>query len=232
MDESKAMSKQRPHAPPFVSSGTSRDESAPLVVIVDDDDDVRDALQELLASVSIDSVAYCSPEKIRNAVLPDQPGCLILDIRMPGQSGMDLYRELSNRGENKPVIFVTGHGDIPMSVQAMRAGAVDFLTKPVREQSLLDAVAAAINSDIEKRASDRVKNECSQKFSVLTPREREVMREMALGKLNKQIAFELGISEVTVKLHRGNLMRKMGTRYIGELIRAWDVLPKHVREAG
>ena len=148
---------------------------------------------------------------------------------MPGSSGLDLQRHLTSSGNPKPIIFLTAHGDIPMTVQAMKAGAVDFLTKPVRDQTLLDAVNAAIALDAARRAeAARIKGYV-ERMQTLTPREREIMHEVAQGRLNKQIAFDLGISEVTVKLHRGNLMRKMEVASIGELIRAWEALPVRMR---
>jgi FixJ family two-component response regulator len=149
---------------------------------------------------------------------------------MPGTSGLDLQHQLSLNGNVKPIIFLTGHGDIPMTVQAMKAGAADFLTKPVRDQTLLDAIVAAIALDAERRAQAKVVKRNVDRLGTLTPREREVLHEVARGRLNKQIAFDLGISEVTVKLHRGNVMRKMEAASIGELIRAWETLPAGLRE--
>jgi FixJ family two-component response regulator len=160
----------------------------------------------------------------------DRPGCLILDVRMPGSSGLDLQHRLARNGNPKPIIFLTGHGDIPMTVQAMKAGAIDFLTKPVRDQTLLDAVIAAIAADARRRAEAEVIERNVKRLETLTPREREVLHEVARGRLNKQIAYDLGISEVTVKLHRGNVMRKMQAASIGELIRTWETLPASMRE--
>jgi FixJ family two-component response regulator len=151
---------------------------------------------------------------------------------MPGASGLDLQYRLVESGNPKPIIFLTGHGDIPMSVQAMKAGAVDFLTKPVRDQTLLDAVITAIAVDAGRKAAAAVVRRNVERLATLTPREREVLHEVARGRLNKQIAFDLGISEVTVKLHRGNVMRKMEAASIGELIRAWETLPAEMREVG
>jgi FixJ family two-component response regulator len=167
-----------------------------------------------------------------DADILDSPGCLILDVRMPGASGLDLQHHLAQSGKTKPIIFLTGHGDIPMTVQAMKAGAVDFLTKPVRDQTLLDAVIAGIATDAAQRAEARVVKRNVERLETLTPREREVLHEVARGRLNKQIAFDLGISEVTVKLHRGNVMRKMQATSIGELIRAWETLPAPMRGGG
>jgi FixJ family two-component response regulator len=202
----------------------------PIVLIVDDDERIRTALQELMLSVGIDSAGFASTRELLDSDLPDRPGCLILDVRMPGSSGLDLQNHLAVNGDAKPIIFVTGHGDIPMTVRAMKAGAVDFLTKPVRDQTLLDAVAAGITRDIEQRASARVVKQHVERLATLTPRERQVLREVAHGRLNKQIAFDLGISEITVKLHRSNVMRKMEATSVGELIRAWEALPEDLRE--
>ncbi|MDX8498008.1 response regulator transcription factor [Mesorhizobium sp. VK4C] len=204
----------------------------PLVIIVDDDASVREALSELILSAGFLPVCFTSTRELLDADILDSPGCLILDVRMPGTSGLDLQHHLAKNGNPKPIIFLTGHGDIPMTVQAMKAGAVDFLTKPVRDQTLLDAVIAGIAMDAERRALAVVVKRNIERVETLTPREREVLREVARGRLNKQIAFDLGISEVTVKLHRGNVMRKMEAASIGELIRAWETLPAPMREAG
>jgi FixJ family two-component response regulator len=153
-----------------------------------------------------------------------------LDVRMPGASGLDLQQQLAAKGNLKPIIFLTGHGDIPMTVQAMKAGAIDFLTKPVRDQTLLDAVTVAIERDIEQRADARRAKQHLDRFATLTLRERQVLREVTRGRLNKQIAFDLGIKEITVKLHRGNVMRKMQAASVGELIRAWETLPGDLRD--
>jgi FixJ family two-component response regulator len=201
----------------------------PLVIIVDDDASVREALCELMLSAGFEAISFSSTKTLFETSALDQPGCLILDVRMPGSSGLDLQRHLTTSGNPKPIIFLTGHGDIPMTVQAMKAGAADFLTKPVRDQTLLDAVNAAIGLDAARRAeAARIKGYV-ERVQTLTPREREIMHEVAQGRLNKQIAFDLGISEVTVKLHRGNLMRKMEVASIGELIRAWEALPIGMR---
>jgi FixJ family two-component response regulator len=203
----------------------------PLVIIVDDDASVREALSELILSAGFQPVCFASTREFLDADILDSPGCLILDVRMPGASGLDLQHHLARNGNPKPVIFLTGHGDIPMTVQAMKAGAVDFLTKPVRDQTLLDAVTAGIAMDAARRAEAVVVKRNVERFETLTPREREVLREVARGRVNKQIAFDLGISEVTVKLHRGNAMRKMEVASICELIRAWESLPAPMREA-
>ncbi|MER9999084.1 response regulator transcription factor [Mesorhizobium sp. M0051] len=203
----------------------------PLVIIVDDDASVREALSELILSAGFEPVCFASTRELIDADILDSPGCLILDVRMPGSSGLDLQQHLAKNGNPKPIIFLTGHGDIPMTVQAMKAGAVDFLTKPVRDQTLLDAVIAGIAMDAKRRADAVIVKRNIERVETLTPREREVLHEVARGRLNKQIAFDLGISEVTVKLHRGNVMRKMEAASIGELIRAWETLPAPMRQA-
>jgi FixJ family two-component response regulator len=202
----------------------------PLVIFVDDDDSLREALRELMQSVGLDAISFASTGDLLEADLPDRPGCLVADVRMPGMSGLDLQHRLAARDGAKPIIFLTAHGDIPMSVQAMKAGAVDFLTKPARDQTLLDAIAAGIERDIQQRARARFLKEQLSKLALLTPRESQVLREVAVGRQNKQIAFDLGISEITVKLHRSNVMRKMQLASVGELVRVWEALPSDVRE--
>ncbi|KQX25159.1 MULTISPECIES: response regulator transcription factor [unclassified Sphingomonas] len=206
-------------------------EEPPLVLIVDDDEDVREAIRELLLSVGLDALCYASTRELLDSPSLEQTACLVLDVRMPGLSGLDLQQRLAAGGITKPIVFLTGHGDIPMSVQAMKAGAVDFLTKPVRDQTLIDAVISGIERDAVQRASARIVQQHVDRFSKLTPREGQVMREVARGRLNKQIAYDLGITEITVKLHRSNVMKKMGAASIGELIRAWENLPANIREA-
>jgi len=198
-------------------------------MIVDDDAAVRDALHELMLSAGLQPVCFASTRDLLDADVLDRPGCLILDVRMPGASGLDLQHQLAARGNPKPIIFLTGHGDIPMTVQAMKSGAVDFLTKPVRDQTLLDAVTAAIERDVAERAKASVVKRAVERLEALTPREREVLTGVVRGRLNKQIAYDLGISEVTVKLHRGNVMRKMQVASVAELIRAWEALPVDLR---
>jgi FixJ family two-component response regulator len=200
-------------------------------MIVDDDAAVREGLHELVLSAGMQPLCFASTRELVDADVLEQPGCLILDVRLPGASGLDLQRQLAASGNSKPIIFLTGHGDIPMTVQAMKSGAVDFLTKPVRDQTLLDAVVAAIERDVAQRARAGVVKQTVERLETLTPREREVLAEVARGRLNKQIAYDLGISEVTVKLHRGNVMRKMQVASIGELVRAWETLPADLREA-
>ncbi len=203
----------------------------PLIIVVDDDTQVRKSISELLESVGIDAIGFGSTRELLEAEVPERPGCIVLDVRMPGTSGLDLQQHLADSGNAKPVIFLTGHGDIPMTVQAMKAGALDFLTKPFRDQQLLDAVAAGIERDIARQAKAQIVRASAERYASLTPREREVLREVVRGRLNKQVAFDLGISEVTVKLHRSSVMKKMEARTVGELIRAWDVLPEELRAA-
>jgi FixJ family two-component response regulator len=202
----------------------------PLVLIVDDDDAVRLALQELMLSVGLDAAGFASARELLDSKLPDRSGCLVLDVRLPGTSGLDLQQQLASNGRNKPIVFLTGHGDIPMTVQAMKAGAIDFLTKPVRDQTLLDAVTIGIERDVAERARAQIARQHVDHYRSLTRRERQVLHAVALGRFNKQIAFELGISEVTVKLHRSNVMKKMHATSVGELIRAWEALPADLRE--
>lgn len=205
---------------------------APLITIIDDDAAIRDAVADLLASVGIDAVSYPSTREAMAAPVPDRPGCFILDVRMPGGSGLDLQRQMrAERGGGRPIIFLTAHGDIPMSVQAMKAGAIDFLTKPFRDQTLLDAVEIGIERDRTQRKAAQICDSYLERYETLTPREREVMQHVALGRLNKQIAYILGISEVTVKLHRGNVMSKMKLLSVGDLIRAWEIVAPHLAAA-
>lgn len=201
----------------------------PLVIIVDDDTSVREALSELVASAGFDSASFSSTGELLEADLLGRPGCLILDVRMPGASGLDLQHHLAQTGNPKPIVFLTGHGDIPMTVQAMKAGAVDFLTKPVRDQTLLDAVATGIATDVARRRATSAMKYNIERFETLTKRERDVLHGVANGRLNKQIAFDLGISEVTVKMHRSNAMRKMAARSLGDFVRIWETLPDSVR---
>lgn len=201
---------------------------APLVLVVDDDAAIRNGVDALLDSVGIEAACFSSPRELLESELPDRPGCLILDVRMPGTSGLELQDLLAAGGNAKPIVFLTAHGDVPMTVKAMKAGAVDFLIKPVRDQTLLDAVAIGIRRDIDQQAAARFRRRQVELFLTLTPREREVMGQVAQGRLNKQIAFDLGISEVTVKLHRSNVMRKMQATSVGGLVRAWDLIPPHL----
>lgn len=208
---------------------TSGIADGPITILVDDDATVRDALEELLNSVGIDTMSFSSGQELLDTKLPDRPGCLVLDVRMPGLSGLDLQHLLATRGILTPIIFLTGHGDIAMSVQAMKAGAVDFLTKPVRDQTFLDAVSTAIANDVTRRAASTVSRKNMTLYETLTPREREVLRLVVSGTMNKQIASDLGISEITVKLHRSNMMKKMNARSISHLFNLWQSLPSDIR---
>jgi FixJ family two-component response regulator len=222
---------QQPQIRKMPSSTSTPNEEQPVVMIVDDDAAVREALQELILSAGLEPACFASTRDLLASGVLDRPGCLVLDVRMPGSSGLDLQNRLAARGDAPPIIFLTGHGDIPMTVQAMKLGAVDFLTKPVRDQTLLDAVATAIEKDITRRKEALLVKKQIERLATLTPRERQVFGAVARGRFNKQIAFDLGISEVTVKLHRSNVMRKMQAASVGELIRAWESLPADMRAA-
>jgi FixJ family two-component response regulator len=200
------------------------DEAQPTVVVIDDDRDIRDALQGLLQSVGLRVEAFPSVQEFLDGASLDRPGCLVLDVRLPGQSGLDFHDELVKANVHLPVVFISGHADIAMSVRAMKAGAVEFLTKPVRHQDLLDAIQLAINQDRSRREEDRTASGIRADFDTLTPREREVMELVVAGRLNKQIAMDIGISEATVKLHRGQVMRKMRVQTLAQLVRMADKL--------
>ena len=194
-------------------------EQAPAtVIVIEDDSDVRDALGRLLRSVGLNVRLHGSVPDFLGVAPPDGPACLVLDVRLPGKSGLDLQRELSSSVVHLPIVFITGHGDIAMSVQAMKGGAIEFLTKPFRDQDLLDAVQSGLELDRRQREKSRAVAELQGRYDSLTPREREVMAAVVAGRLNKQIAADVGVSEVTVKLHRGNLMRKMAAASVAELV--------------
>jgi FixJ family two-component response regulator len=199
-------------------------EHPPIVAIIDDDKDVREALADLLQSVGIQALLFASVHEFMDRAAPVRPSCLVLDVRLPGRSGLDFQKDLINEGVSLPIVFISGHADVPMSVGAMKAGAIEFLTKPVRPQDLLDAIQLAIDKDRSQREGERAIGEMRQRYNSLTTREREVMLRVVLGHLNKRIALELGISEGTVKLHRGHVMRKMKVESLAELVRIADKL--------
>jgi FixJ family two-component response regulator len=199
----------------------------PIVAVVDDDTSVRAALRNLLRSVGYDVRDYGSPQEFLAATDLNRVNCLILDVRMPVVGGFDLQLELANSRINLPIIFMTGHADVPMSVRAMKGGALDFLPKPFREQDMLEAVAAGVKADLVRRETVVETAEHAERFAGLTPREREVMLMATAGKMNKQIAFELGLSEITIKIHRGKVMRKMQTRTFADLVRLAEELGLH-----
>jgi len=193
----------------------------PTVYIVDDDLGVRSSLRALFRSVGVASTAYASPQEFLAEVGPGGTGCLLLDVRMPGMSGLELQRVLTEAGVRLPVIFITGHGDVPMAVAAMRAGAVDFVEKPFNEQQLLERVAGCLKMSVEAEQAERPRAEARARLGQLTVREREILDHLVEGKPSKRIAATLGISEKTVDVHRSNIMRKTGARSIAELVRLW-----------
>ena len=196
----------------------------PVVVVVDDDESVRDAIGRLLRSIGLRVEMHASAQAFLQAELPAGPTCLVLDIRMPGQSGLDLQAELAREDIRIPIIFITGHGDVPMTVKALKAGAVDFLTKPFRDQDLLDAVAAALDRASRQHAEEERLSDLRASYEALTPREKQIMKLVASGAMNKQIAHELGVTEITVKIHRGNMMRKMEAKTLPDLVRKAEML--------
>jgi len=194
------------------------------IFVVDDDADVRSGLADLLASVGFKSATFSSTREFLRSPAQDEGGCLILDVRLPGLSGLDLQAELSAANIRIPIIFISGYGDVPMTVRAMKAGAVEFLTKPFRDQDLLDAVRVALERDFVRRGQERKLRELEARFAVLSPREQKIMSLITTGLMNKQVAATIGVSEVTVKVHRHNLMKKMGARSLAELVRMADSL--------
>jgi FixJ family two-component response regulator len=195
-----------------------------VVFVVDDDASVREAIESLIRLAGLRVETFETAQEFLRSQRLDVPGCMVLDVELPGLSGLDLQRELAAHGIKLPIIFITGYGDIPMSVRAMKAGALEFLTKPFRDQDLLDAIQQALERDRAARHHSREIAELRERFDALTSREREVMNLVVAGWLNKQIGFELGISEITVKIHRGRVMNKMGAQSLAELVRMTERL--------
>ena len=201
-----------------------RPEQQPVVFVIDDDASLRVSLSSLFRSIGLQVMAFESTAGFLSAKLPDTPSCLVLDVRLPGLSGLDFQAQLAKADIRLPIIFMTGHGDIPMTVRAMKAGAVEFLTKPFRDQDMLDAVQAGLEQDRIRREDTAAAANLRHRFASLTPREQEIMGLVTAGLMNKQIAGEIGISEITVKVHRGSVMRKMGAKSLAELVRMADAV--------
>jgi FixJ family two-component response regulator len=203
---------------------TDVSESQSIVYVVDDDASIRDALKSLFASMGIQVDAFGSAAEFLKSTLPDIPSCLVLDVRLPGVSGLDFQAELAKASLQIPIIFITGHGDIPMTVRAMKAGAIEFLVKPFRDQDLLDAVQIGLDRDRARREAEKTISAMRVRYNSLTPREQEVIVLVTAGLMNKQIAAEMDVSEITAKVHRGNVMRKMDAKSVADLVRMADLL--------
>jgi FixJ family two-component response regulator len=213
-----------PSRPPASHSSTNLSELKASVIVIDDDPSVRESLANLLRSVGLQPLLFGSVAEFLQSERPSGPSCLVLDVRLPGRSGLDFQHDLAVSKVHLPTVFITGHGDIPMSVKAMKAGAIEFLTKPFRDQDLLDAINAGLAQDRTRLQIEQRLRGLRARFETLTQREREVMAWVVAGRLNKQIAAELGISEITVKVHRAQVMRKMGARSLPDLARMADKL--------
>jgi FixJ family two-component response regulator len=214
---------------PIQRSGATPNET-PIVCIVDDDASLRNALSSLLRSVGLRAQLFGSAPEFLQSKLAETASCLVLDIRLPGVSGLDFQSELAKANIHLPIIFMTGHGDIPMSVRAMKAGAIDFLTKPFRDQDMLDAVTTAIERDRRRRDSEGALSDLRARFESLTPREREIMSLVTAGLMNKQVAAETQLAEITVKIHRSHVMKKMAARSLADLVRMAEALGIHRKE--
>jgi FixJ family two-component response regulator len=206
------------------STSATTDLGVPTVLVVEDDESVRRALSNLFQSVGLEVQLFGAATEMLQSKLPATASCLVLDVRLPGLSGLDFQTELAKANIHIPIIFMSGHGDIPMTVRAMKGGAVDFLTKPFRDQDMLDAVGAAIERDRKRRETEKLVSDLQARFETLTPREREIFAFVSSGLMNKQIAGELGLAEITVKIHRGHITRKMGAKSLAELVRQAEAL--------
>lgn len=206
-------------------------EEQPVVFVIDDDASVREAVIDLLRSIGVAAESFGSTQEFLQTTRPDAPGCIVLDVRLPGPSGLEFQRMLINSNIQLPIIFISAHGDIPMSVRAMKSGAIEFLTKPLHEQQLLDAVQAGIERDRTRRQEAKVVAELQERFESLTPREREVLTLVITGRPNKQIASQTNLSEMTVKVHRSQVMRKMQAKSLVDLVRMADKLGVSTRKA-
>jgi FixJ family two-component response regulator len=207
-----------------LKSAPAKGTSKAIVLVVEDDESVRRALANLFQSVGLEVMLFGSASEMLQSGLPASASCLVLDVRLPGLSGLDFQAELAKTNTHIPIIFMSGHGDIPMTVRAMKGGAIDFLTKPFRDQDMLDAVSAAIERDRQHREAESILSGLQTRFETLTPREREIFALVSSGLMNKQIAAELGLAEITVKIHRGHITRKMGARSLAELVRQAEAL--------